>query len=103
MKRFSFTTGLALVAALLAVNAIPAPAQKSAPSDDHIYDQVRLKLAGDVTVNGGALEVDVKDGVVTLRGKVRTQKAKDKAAKVAGKVKGVKRVVNELVIDVNAP
>jgi osmotically-inducible protein OsmY len=99
MKWFSFAMCVALLAALI----VPAAAQKSAPSDDHIYDQVRLKLAGDVTVNGGALEVDVKEGVVTLRGKVRTQKAKDKAAKVAGRVKGVKSVVNELVIDVNAP
>jgi osmotically-inducible protein OsmY len=99
MKRLSSVMCLALLSLL----AAPATAQKSPPSDDEIHDQVRLKLAGDVTVNGGALKVDVKDGVVTLQGKVRTQKAKDKAEKVAGKVKGVKKVVNELVIDVNAP
>lgn len=82
--------------------ALAAFAQ-SAPSDDHLYDQVRIKLAQDVQVNGGAIEVRVKDAVVTLIGKIRTGKAKSKAEKIAGKVKGVKKVVNELVVDPNAP
>lgn len=82
--------------------ALAAFAQ-SALSDDHLYDQVRIKLAQDVQVNGGAIEVRVKDAVVTLIGKIRTEKAKSKAEKIAGKVKGVKKVVNELVVDPNAP
>ena len=35
-------------------------------SDDELYDLVRRKLADDVVVKGGALEVDVKEGVVTF-------------------------------------
>jgi len=66
--------------------------------DDEIYDKVKLRLAGDPEVKGGALEVDVKDGVVTIKGIVRTDKAKAKADKVAGKVKGVTKVVNELKV-----
>jgi osmotically-inducible protein OsmY len=73
------------------------------PSDDRLYDQVRIKLAQDVEVNGGAIDVKVQDGTVTLLGKIRTGKAKSKAEKIAGKVKGVKKVVNELVVDPNAP
>jgi osmotically-inducible protein OsmY len=83
--------------------AAALPAQVKPSSDDHLYDQVRIKLAQDVQVNGGAIEVRVKDGVVTLVGKIRTDKAKSKAEKIAGKVKGVKKVVNELVVDPNAP
>ena len=60
-------------------------------SDDAISDYVRLKLASDPDVKGGALEVDVKEGVVTLTGVVETQHQKDKATKLAKKVKGVKR------------
>ena len=45
-------------------------------SDDKIYDLVRIRLAQDVQVNGGALDVRVADGVVTLAGKIRTDKAK---------------------------
>jgi osmotically-inducible protein OsmY len=66
--------------------------------DDEIYDKVKLRLAGDPEVKGGALEVDVKDGVVTIKGIVRTDKAKAKADKVVGKVKGVTKVVNELKV-----
>jgi hyperosmotically inducible protein len=92
---YRILTVLALALALTA----SLPAQKGPVSDDVIYDQVRLKLAEDPAVNGGALEVDVKDGVVTIRGKVRTDKAREKAEKVAKKVKGVKSVINELKID----
>lgn len=68
------------------------------PTDDRIFDQVRLKLASDPNVRGGALDVAVHDGVVRLRGKVKQDKQKHKAEKVAKKVKGVKSVVNEIVV-----
>ena len=68
------------------------------PSDDEIFDRVRIKLAGDPDVKGNQLTVEVKDGVVTLRGKVESERAKNKASKLARKVKGVKNVVNELTI-----
>jgi hypothetical protein len=74
-------------------------AQAQPVSDDKIYDDVRLRLAGDRDVKGGALEVSVAQGVVTLRGKVRSEKVKQKAARLARKVKGVKKVVNELEIE----
>jgi osmotically-inducible protein OsmY len=67
-------------------------------SDDELYDLVRRKLADDVVVKGGALEVDVKAGVVTLRGKVETEQQKSKAEKIARKVSGVKQVDNQLVV-----
>jgi osmotically-inducible protein OsmY len=57
-----------------------------------------LKLASDPDVKGGALDVDVNQGVVTLKGNVSTEKQKAKAAKLAKKVKGVKSVVNEIVV-----
>jgi osmotically-inducible protein OsmY len=79
---------------LAAVLLVPAYADEK--KDDEIYDKVRLRLAGDPEVKGGGLEVEVKDGVVTIRGIVRTDKAKAKADKLALKVKGVSRVVNEL-------
>ncbi|HWB82645.1 MAG TPA: BON domain-containing protein [Bryobacteraceae bacterium] len=67
-------------------------------SDDAIYDQVRIRLASDALVKGGALKVDVKEGVVTLGGAVEMQKQKERAEKIAKKVKGVKHVVNNIVI-----
>src|SRR5437016_7449575 len=67
-------------------------------TDDTITDQVRIKLASDPVVKGGALTVDVKQGVVTLSGAVEQDKQKDTAEKLAKKVKGVKQVVNNLDI-----
>ena len=68
--------------------------------DDQLYDQVRLKLASSPDVNGGGIEVVVKDGAVTLKGKVLRQKQKDKATSVAKKVKGVKSVDNQLIVEI---
>jgi osmotically-inducible protein OsmY len=71
---------------------------KSASADGRISDQVRMRLATDPDVKGGALDVVVNDGQVTLRGRVDTEKGKKKAEKLAKKVKGVKSIDNELVV-----
>ena len=65
-------------------------------SDDMIYDNVRIKLASDQIVKGGALNVDVKQGVVTLGGMVENNRQKDRATKLVKSVKGVKQVINNL-------
>jgi osmotically-inducible protein OsmY len=68
-------------------------------TDDRIYDQVRMKLTADPDVKGGiGLDVSVKDGAVTLKGRVDTEKAKNRASKLAKKVKGVTGVDNELTV-----
>lgn len=82
--------------------SVPAVAQKKANSDDMLVDQVRLQLTKDPIVNGGALTVDAKNGVVSLRGKVRTERARQKAEKLARRVKGVKSIDNQLKVDPNA-
>ncbi len=70
----------------------------AALTDDGINTKVMLKLAEDTVVKGGALKVDVKDGVVTLSGKVENPNQKSKAEKLAKKVAGVKSVVNNIVV-----
>jgi hyperosmotically inducible periplasmic protein len=67
-------------------------------TDNAINDNVRVKLAADQVVKGGGLKVEVKDGVVTLSGSVEHEKQKNKASKLAKKVKGVKQVVNNITI-----
>ena len=73
-------------------------ADKQPPNDNYISDSVRRKARGRCVVKGGAIEVDVKDGVVTLKGKVQEPKQKSKAESLAKKVKGVKSVVNNIQI-----
>jgi osmotically-inducible protein OsmY len=75
----------------------PLLAQKKA-SDDMIVDQVRVRLADDAEVGGQRIDVDAHQGAVTLKGKVRNDKQKSKAEKLAKKVKGVTSVINQLVI-----
>lgn len=94
MKRLIATAAMAL--------SLLAAAPQKTSTDDQLVDQVRLRLAGDPMVNGGALDVDVKDGNVVLKGKVKNDKARQKAAVLAKKVKGVKAVDNQLQVDPNA-
>ena len=75
---------------------------KDTVTDDMIYNNVRIKLAGDQVVKGGALTVDVKEGIVTLSGSVEESKQKDRAAKLAKSIKGVKQVINNLSVRKNA-
>jgi hyperosmotically inducible protein len=84
-------------ALLLSLVLLPVLAQKQV-SDDSLVDQVRVKLANDADVGGMKIDVDVHQGAVTLKGKVRTDKQRVKAEKIAKKVKGVTSVNNQLVV-----
>jgi osmotically-inducible protein OsmY len=98
MKRF---LAFFLVAGMLLTQVVIASPQKTAApanTDDRISDQVRMKLATDPDVKGGALDVAVQEGVVTIKGRVDTEKGRSKATKLAKKVKGVKNVDNELTV-----
>jgi osmotically-inducible protein OsmY len=87
-----------LIVSLLALVAAPLAAAGKV-SDDKIYDDVKLKLGLDTQVKGGGFTIDVKDGVVTLEGKVRAEKQKARAERLTKKVKGVVQVVNKLVVE----
>ena len=89
MRLLSLLLILALIVPLLMW------AQK-ATTDDKIYDDVRRKLADDAVVRGAGLTVTVKDGAVTLEGRVHDEKAREKAARIAKRVKGVTGVTNKL-------
>jgi osmotically-inducible protein OsmY len=71
---------------------------KDVVSDDMIYNNVIIKLASDAVVKGGALKVNVTNGVVTIDGSVELEKQKDRATKLAKGVKGVKQVINNITI-----
>lgn len=90
------TIFLFLTMILLAATLFGAAAKDL--SDDAIYDQVRLKLAGDRDVGGGAITVKVTQGAVELSGQVKTESIRAKAEKLTKKVKGVKSVINQLKV-----
>ena len=65
-------------------------------TDDLLYDQVRRKLANDADVKGGALDVTVVQGVVTIKGVLEKESQKSRAEKLVSKIHGVKKVINEI-------
>lgn len=75
-----------------------AMAVPDAAMDAKLTDQVRRKLANDVDIKGGALDVDVHDGNAILKGKVAREKDKAKAERLTKKIKGVKAVTNQLEV-----
>jgi len=80
---------------------LPVMAEKKPVDDGFIYDQVRRVLANDPDVKGGTLDVDVQNGVVTVKGTVTGEKARQKVNKLAKKVKGVKEVDNQVKVDLS--
>jgi hyperosmotically inducible periplasmic protein len=89
MRLISLLLLFALIAPMLA-------AQGKATTDDRIYDDVRRRLADDAEVKGAAIEVTIANGAITLKGRVRDEKAREKATRIAKKVKGVTTVDNQL-------
>jgi hyperosmotically inducible protein len=73
-----------------------------AVDDSGVTAKVKAKFASDSIVSAIEIGVETKDGVVTLTGKVPTQAEKSEAQKVALTADGVKRVVNNVVIDPNS-
>jgi osmotically-inducible protein OsmY len=94
--RRNFLQRAGLIAFLPIAGVVALHAANKPVSDDFLVDTIRQKLAADAVVRGGAIEVIVKDGNVTLRGKVEEDKQKNRAEKIAKKVSGVKSVMNEL-------
>jgi osmotically-inducible protein OsmY len=91
------------LAILFVLVLMPLLAQKEKPpiTDDIIVDQVKVKLADDSEVGGQPINVDAHGGTVVLTGKVTNDKMREKAEKIAKKVKGVVGVENKLAISPN--
>jgi osmotically-inducible protein OsmY len=92
------TTSRLLAVLMILLLVVPMLVAQPKSNDDRIDFEVRRKLADDVDVRGAGLEVSVKDGKVTLKGRVRTEKAKEKATRITKKIKGVVDVTNQLVV-----
>lgn len=99
MKKIAHSLICLLLTFMLSFSLLAAGKQKAdLTTDDALYDLVRRKLANDPDVRGGNLIVEVKNGVVTIKGIVEKERIKAKAAKLTMKVNGVKKVDNQLTI-----
>lgn len=73
-------------------------APPTANSDAWLSDKVKFTLLFHKSVNGGKTEVDVRDGVVTLRGVAASQAQKELTTEYTRDVEGVKDVKNEMTV-----
>jgi hypothetical protein len=71
----------------------------STMDDDEIYDVVVQELSETPGLDAGWIDVAVKEGRVTLSGRVATDGEAQVAEKLLVEVLGVPDVVNELVVD----
>ena len=91
MRLLSFLCVLLLLAVVVAAD------------DDAIYDLVRKRLYDDPEVKGYNINIEVRDGVVTLNGRVASEKIRARAEKITRKVSGVKKVINKLQVGEEKP
>jgi len=68
-------------------------------SDAWLHSKVKVTLLFHRSVSAGTTEVDVKDGIVTLRGDASSQAQKELTTEYAKDVEGVKAVNNEMTVN----
>lgn len=73
-------------------------AQPATFSDPGITASVKAKLLGDPAVGGLKIDVDTRDGIVTLTGEVKSQAERDQALKLTRDTDGVKNVEDKLTV-----
>ncbi|WP_332815868.1 BON domain-containing protein [Ramlibacter sp.] len=77
--------------------AVPPPAGGRTP-DPEITASVKAQLAADGELRGVRIDVDTRDGIVTLSGAVPTAAMRARAGEIAHAVKGVRRVNDQLTL-----
>jgi hyperosmotically inducible periplasmic protein len=91
----TFTIGLLTV---LTLGVTAATAQVNTVKDGWLVMKIHSEFVGEDELGGSNIDVDVKNGVVTLKGTVPSQAAKVKAVAEAKQNDGVKSVVDQLKV-----
>ena len=61
--------------------------------------KIKSKMTLDDLVQARTINVDTKDGVVTVKGRVRTDAERQRALQLARETAGVKAVVDQLTVE----
>lgn len=84
-----------------ATTATPSRPPEVAVTDAALTIAVKTKLLADTTVGGLKIDVDSRNGVVTLTGTVRSQAEKDEALRLARETDSVRSVEDKLTISIS--
>jgi osmotically-inducible protein OsmY len=100
MSNFGRTRGIFALAVLTLTVAVAAPAfaQISAIKDGWLVMKIHSEFVDEDVLSGSNIDVDVKNGVVTLQGTVPSEAARARAIASAKNNDGVKNVVDQLKI-----
>ena len=100
MSNFSRSRGIFALAVLTLTVALAAPAfaQVSAVKDGWLVMKIHSEFVDEDVLAGSNIDVDVKNGVVTLQGTVPSEAARARALASAKNNDGVKNVVDQLRI-----
>jgi osmotically-inducible protein OsmY len=109
LARWSSVPALIIAAGLIACSpadrreirerAVTAGAKAEATLEDAaVTTAIKSKLLADQTVSGMKIDVDTRDGVVTLTGQVASAAAKEHAIAIAQLTEGVRRVEDRLTV-----
>lgn len=92
---------LLTIAVLSAVFALPVHGQSLSAKLDasRLASRVEIALAQDETLRAFAFRPEVRDGVLTLMGRVATAAQRDRAAALAQEIEGVESVVNRVTVE----
>jgi osmotically-inducible protein OsmY len=71
-------------------------------SDSGLTQIVKAALQSESSLNAEKIDIENRNGNVTLHGTVASENQKEKAARIAGAVGGVRNVVNNLTVDPSA-
>ena len=89
---------IALAVLTLAFVSAPAQAQVGAIKDGWLVMKIHSEFVDEDVLSGSNIDVDVKNGVVTLQGTVPSEAARARAIQSAKNNDGVKNVVDQLRI-----
>ena len=99
IKRGSFLSAALAVALLLAsCQAMTGRTAGRNVDDAALTASVNAALVADKPSNFTRIDVDTTNGVVSLNGTVETPEQRARAEQLAGRVDGVKRVINNLQV-----
>ena len=100
MSKFGRSEGMFALAVLTLTVALAAPAvaQVSAVKDGWLVMKIHSEFVDEDVLSGSNIDVDVKNGVVTLQGTVPSEAARARAIASAKNNDGVKNVVDQLRI-----
>lgn len=82
--------------ALCCLACLPLAAQQAVEIDKNITNKVETELAWQMNIPADDIDVQTNEGIVLLKGRVDNLLAKERAGNVAGAIRNVRGVVNEI-------